>query len=357
MPYRLRKAPRRDAYWVVDDTGKHYSKDPLPKERAREQQKALYAAEGRKGLRGGTELEKQLHKKRMLRRAKRDIERDIAEQQQTLTDIPPGLTLEELDAPYLRIAQERLFERMRDMELLRPEYAEAKKGVKYRFHGYGVRGGATPEEARALWDAVPPPKKGVRETEEDYQKRLLRVKQQNERFATAGITPQGRSASIAAANKARQLKAARDVLGQEAVAAAYERDPNVIAKRAEIERKRKENEVFNPILRGLIDVAKVGSELPFIPQPVREVGSMTADYLGSTMDAEEQRRAEIEQQRAEKMAALQPYNEQMARQLAEARQQVGDVSFRDLDRQIAEQERLARGGARMMPRFQTLRYF
>ena len=52
MPFRLRKAPKRDLYWVVDDTGKKYSKDPMPKEKAREQQKALYAAEGRGEMEG-----------------------------------------------------------------------------------------------------------------------------------------------------------------------------------------------------------------------------------------------------------------------------------------------------------------
>lgn len=49
MPYRLRKAPKRDLYWVVDDEGKKYSKDPLPKERAEAQIRALYAAEKRGG--------------------------------------------------------------------------------------------------------------------------------------------------------------------------------------------------------------------------------------------------------------------------------------------------------------------
>ena len=43
MPYKLRKAPNRDLYWVVSkDTGKHFSKEPLPKERAMAQMKALY---------------------------------------------------------------------------------------------------------------------------------------------------------------------------------------------------------------------------------------------------------------------------------------------------------------------------
>ena len=47
MPFRLRKAPKRDLYWVVGPDGKHHSKDPLPKERAEAQMKALYAAERR----------------------------------------------------------------------------------------------------------------------------------------------------------------------------------------------------------------------------------------------------------------------------------------------------------------------
>ena len=44
MPYKLRKAPKRDLYWVVGPDGKHHSKDPLPKERAEAQMKALYSA-------------------------------------------------------------------------------------------------------------------------------------------------------------------------------------------------------------------------------------------------------------------------------------------------------------------------
>jgi len=30
MPYKLRKAPRRDLYWVVGQNGRHLSKEPLP---------------------------------------------------------------------------------------------------------------------------------------------------------------------------------------------------------------------------------------------------------------------------------------------------------------------------------------
>lgn len=51
-PYKLRKVPRKDLYWVVDSTGKHYSKEGLPKEKAHAQQRALYAAEGRGEMHG-----------------------------------------------------------------------------------------------------------------------------------------------------------------------------------------------------------------------------------------------------------------------------------------------------------------
>lgn len=45
MPYKLRKAPKKDLYWVVTADGKHMSKDPIPKERAEAQMRALYASE------------------------------------------------------------------------------------------------------------------------------------------------------------------------------------------------------------------------------------------------------------------------------------------------------------------------
>ena len=45
MPYKLRKAPLRDLYWVVGENGKKHSIDPLPRARAEAQRRALYAAE------------------------------------------------------------------------------------------------------------------------------------------------------------------------------------------------------------------------------------------------------------------------------------------------------------------------
>jgi len=53
MPYALRKAPKRDLYWVINkQTKQKYSKDPLPRSRAEAQRRALYAAESRGELEG-----------------------------------------------------------------------------------------------------------------------------------------------------------------------------------------------------------------------------------------------------------------------------------------------------------------
>jgi len=46
--YKLRKAPKRDLYWVVGEDGTHHSKDPLTMEQAKKQMTALNIAHARK---------------------------------------------------------------------------------------------------------------------------------------------------------------------------------------------------------------------------------------------------------------------------------------------------------------------
>lgn len=47
LPYRLQKAPGREAYWVVNtESGRKYSINPLPRDHAAAQMRALYAREG-----------------------------------------------------------------------------------------------------------------------------------------------------------------------------------------------------------------------------------------------------------------------------------------------------------------------
>lgn len=55
MGYKLRKAPKRELYWVVNkETGKKHSKDPIPLERAKAQMRALYSA---MRMEGGMEVD------------------------------------------------------------------------------------------------------------------------------------------------------------------------------------------------------------------------------------------------------------------------------------------------------------
>ncbi len=42
MPYKLKKARNKPLYWVIDNTGKKYEKDPIPLERAKKQLVALH---------------------------------------------------------------------------------------------------------------------------------------------------------------------------------------------------------------------------------------------------------------------------------------------------------------------------
>jgi hypothetical protein len=45
MPYKIRKAPNRDLYWVVKvSDGTHMSKEPIPLKRAEKQLIALHIA-------------------------------------------------------------------------------------------------------------------------------------------------------------------------------------------------------------------------------------------------------------------------------------------------------------------------
>lgn len=45
MPYKIRKAPGKELYWVVAQDGRHMSKDPIPLARAKRQIIALNISE------------------------------------------------------------------------------------------------------------------------------------------------------------------------------------------------------------------------------------------------------------------------------------------------------------------------
>jgi hypothetical protein len=212
------------------------------------------------------------------------------------------------------------------------------------------------------------------ETEDDFQRRLIRTQQQEQRLAKAGITPEARQTAIQASAKARQLKALRDQLGQEATNLAYERDPDIIRKREAIAKKERENAIFSPIVRGLTGIADVGTQLVGMPgvsqvvgttplgQALKGVSSLYQNFVSDQLNQGFAREDAVRQARADKIAGLADANRIQQQQLGDALQQVGvqnvdQVDFRDLDRQIADQERLARGGAKAMPRFGVSRFF
>jgi len=56
MPYTLRKVPGKHLWWVVDPSGRHLSKEGLPRERAEAQRRAVYASEHQREMEGGTTL-------------------------------------------------------------------------------------------------------------------------------------------------------------------------------------------------------------------------------------------------------------------------------------------------------------
>ena len=94
MPYRLRKAPKRDLYWVVAEDGTKKSKEPLPREHAEAQMRALYAAMRKEG---GVSITKPAfikeHKNllRVLKRGKRsELNAEYADQAHELAKVLKG---------------------------------------------------------------------------------------------------------------------------------------------------------------------------------------------------------------------------------------------------------------------------
>lgn len=402
MPFKLRKAPKREAYWVVDDTGKKYSKDPLPKERARDQQKALYAAEERKGkgltmsrFRNRIEPQRVDYTPRgtfaeaYAAANDRTIEDPQDEEEphplirtrptkpkSTKKEDPQklkkgkGITFSKptikkrpaLETAQLAMVRKGVPTEIRELigEFVSPRLAlerqleeEQRKFAKEDVSKY----------KKVFGKGLPPPKRSY-ETEDDYQKRLLRIQQSEEKFREKGITPEMREGAIVASNRARQLRQMRDVLGQQASKEAFERDPRTIAQREAIAQKEREDVIFNPLLRGAIGLAKNIGKLPGVSSLVGKVGSVVGETLGSQMDVEEQQKIEREQRRAEMMEATKEYRSDIDKQLTEGLEKMGakdisQVDFSELDKQIAEQERIARTGKGVMnrPRFGGRSYF
>ena len=379
MPYRLRKAPKRDLYWVIDDKGKHYSKDPLSKDRARQQQKALYAAESRGEMKGGVlevkaapsgegwfvmdgerrvsgpyrtkseaeanleeeddelaglmgemsmaeptarpsapapapapprkkkpvkemttieedeeEEEPSAGKKRqrkgkgkspmeralLKKPAMMDIEYSINKPRvrRILAKLPPGVAEENLP----RRDTERLAELREVLDTLAARKSKLSKDLERMYRiGYGLKGGATVEEAQAAWAAVPTPPKNVRETEDQYQARLLRIKEQNERLASQGTTPSLRSANIAATRRSEKLTDLATLRGEQSGMIARLSDPEEIARRQRYQASTEQSGI-DKFLEGLVDFTSIASSI--IPGIGGTIGGLASEYLKQGFD-------------------------------------------------------------------------
>lgn len=92
MPYGIRKSPNKNLYWVYNkETGKKFSKKPIPRERAEAQRRAIYASENgyrlnrsrSRSLRGGNRFKRSLMSLREKLRENLFID-DITKQRQLI---------------------------------------------------------------------------------------------------------------------------------------------------------------------------------------------------------------------------------------------------------------------------------
>lgn len=318
MPFTLRKAPKRDAYWVVDPSGKHYSKDPLPKERARAQQKALYASEG-----GGLSQSKP---DRL-----RDELRDLLKRRRiALTLVDDWKTIQTTRGTLSTKGEASLGNVPAEREAIKKESALAKEygipswststlGQLRRIAGesaeslpalnarIGELSRTLKESAVEEWGASPVVRRG-----------LLT----GGAVRRAELDPEAKRAAIAQMARARQEADLRALEGQQATQQAYERDPSTIAKRAEIASRQQSDEAFNPLLRGTMEAAKSLSS--FVPsQAFQSFTGQLTDALGSQMDEEARRR----EARAEKEALGRQYSEQTASDIQRLRSRLTGGRF------------------------------
>ena len=187
------------------------------------------------------------------------------------------------------------------------------------------------------------------ESDAKYQQRIDRIVAQEKRFEDAGITPEMRQTAITAANDVRALQQMRDVMGQDAMEQAWERDPDTIAKKKKIADREAENAIFNPILRGLIGLEKLATQTGILPGWFNTLAGMNADYLSGAMDEADAQKAKKEYDRAMKQAATAGYREDQLRQLLQAREALGlapgePVDFARLDALIERKKQEAATG-------------
>ena len=138
-PYHIRKAPKRDLYWVIGPDDKHYSKDPIPKQRAESQRRALYLSEtkrggAKEGKKAEDELSELISAFNRVEVAPRPVSPPRERVRATATAPPPLRRMRREDELQNRHRQQRTTSRSRERK---PKEEEEKKESR----GRGKRGG------------------------------------------------------------------------------------------------------------------------------------------------------------------------------------------------------------------------
>ena len=178
-------------------------------------------------------------------------------------------------------------------------------------------------------DRTPPPKrqktgKGIlkkraNETELEYQGRLIRTQQQEDKLKSKGITPDMKMAAIAKSNIERKKQQLKDIESQLAVERAYENDPEVRAKREAIKERAESNKVWDPILKTLVDVGDVVASSNILPKPL----AMAYEAFRPDVEGEQAQQQMIAEERQRKEAFGQQYSSQLEQQAQKLKQELG----------------------------------
>ena len=499
MPsFKLRKAPKKDLYWVVDDNNRHYSKDPLPKKKAQQQQKALYASYGRK-LKGGVKLKVKKARitqqtntgtntreayiirdtdpatrnfynaqlmnyvfddKETAKRVLEHFEEGVVDQyvdtatvgnyrryidqlaqigespteereeerrplgnlsgrfigklaSKVLTQFPSYATrkpkaataTEEamLEEEKIRKAEQQRRQQLEYERMMKEQEEEVARNVsrqnrlrqtnqqpqppstmtsnvvyvqpnrapivpllssrRIQFENNNTTSQQQPtnipqwnntstmnrraspkeeeekeeekkedeEDEEGKEPKSKKVKKGVDgagitkrpyETELQFQERLIKDKQQQERLASKGITPEMRTEAIVKSNIARKKQQLKDIESQMATQRAYEMDPEIISKRAAIQKKQEENKFFNPLLSTLVNVGDVIKEAGILPKPL----SMAYEAFRPDVEGIQQMEQQRMEQQQQKEQFGQQYNQQLEQQAQKLRQELSGVA-------------------------------
>jgi hypothetical protein len=198
MPYKLRKAPKRDLYWVVNkETGKKYSNEALPKERAKAQMRALYAAEKTEG---GTKqyLEKPVGSTRMSAQRFAAINQNVAD----------------FMAPIERIKHAK--ENPKSIRL--PAEKGARKMMKIMLRSSGIDPNTVADEAKGEVAQTTPPDSEIpslrgdnRQTEAETKYTKMTKAEENKILYGNGLYGEGFFGDVWAATKRTVSKVVRRV--------------------------------------------------------------------------------------------------------------------------------------------------